>query len=382
MPAFNGQLRPNEIYASIYNMILSQEVFSDNIYDTKASLVDQARVDGGLYGDTKLYYSTDVLRSRPWLNDGEAANLLNLYRPKDPEVQAIVLDQFRQICLTVDNYLSKRAWGDEYAFQQFNSVMLGWIRDTKRVYDSTLYNSYIGTAETDIGEQSITITLPIVEGDAEATSREQGAAIAKRMSDLLVDLEDVTRNYNDYGHLRSYNSNDLIAVWNSEQVNKINKYTLPVLYHKENFIDKLGEYTLPARYFGTPNTAAGTTPYTNLSIRSLIETDYTVNGETTHVFPGELLPDGAEYEAGVTYTEDSTILFKLMHKKSVPYMSAFEVATDFFNPKSLTETHYLTFGYNTIEYLKNYPYITVRGVNAGAGSGVPTRSVKATKASK
>lgn len=363
MPTFNGQLRPNEIYASIYNMILSQEVFSDNIYDTKASLVDQARVDGGLYGDTKLYYSTDVLRSRPWLNDKEAANLLNIYRPKDPEVQAIVLDQFRTICLTVDNYLSKRAWGDEYAFQQFNSVMLGWIRDTKRVYDSTLYNSYIGTAETNIGEQSITIILPVVGGDTEATMKEQGAAIAKRMSDLLVDLEDVTRKYNDYGHLRSYNSNDLIAVWNSEQVNKINKYTLPVLFHKENFIDKLGEYTLPARYFGRTNADAGTTPEPNLSIRSLIETDYTVSGETTHVFPGELLPGGAEYEAGVTYTEDHTILFKLMHKRSVPYMSAFEVATDFFNPKSLTETHYLTFGYNTIEYLKNYPYITVRGLN-------------------
>lgn len=381
MPAFNGQLRPNEIYASIYNMILSQEVFSDNIYDTKASLVDQARVDGGLYGDTKLYYSTDVLRSRPWLNDKEAANLLNIYRPKDPEVQAIVLDQFRTICLTVDNYLSKRAWGDEYAFQQFNSVMLGWIRDTKRVYDSTLYNSYIGTAETNIGEQSITITLPVVGGDTEATMKEQGAAIATRMSDLLVDLEDVTRKYNDYGHLRSYNSNDLIAVWNSEQVNKINKYTLPVLFHKENFIDKLGEYTLPARYFGTTNADAGTTPQTNLSIRSLIETDYTVSGETTHVFPGELLPGGAEYEAGVTYTEDPTILFKLMHKRSVPYMSAFEVATDFFNPKSLTETHYLTFGYNTIEYLKNYPYITVRGVNAGGGVPAATKSA-ATKSVK
>lgn len=382
MPTFNGQLRPNEIYASIYNMILSQEVFSDNIYDTKASLVDQARVDGGLYGDTKLYYSTDVLRSRPWLNDKEAANLLDIYRPKDPEVQAIVLDQFRQICLTVDNYLSKRSWGDEYAFQQFNSVMLGWIRDTKRVYDSTLYNSYIGTAETNIGEQSITITLPVVGGDTEATMKEQGAAIATRMSDLLVDLEDVTRKYNDYGHLRSYNSNDLIAVWNSEQVNKINKYTLPVLFHKENFIDKLGEYTLPARYFGTTNAEAGTTPQTNLSIRSLIETDYIVSGETMHVFPGELLPGGAEYKAGVTYTEDPTILFKLMHKRSVPYMSAFEVATDFFNPKSLTETHYLTFGYNTIEYLKNYPYITVRGVN-NAGGGVPSATKSAaTKSTK
>ena len=57
MPAFAGKLNPNEIYGAIYNMIISQQVFADNIFDTKASLVDMSRVDGGLYGDTKLFYS-------------------------------------------------------------------------------------------------------------------------------------------------------------------------------------------------------------------------------------------------------------------------------------------------------------------------------------
>lgn len=349
-------------------MIISQEVFSDNIYDTKASLVDRARVDGGLYGDTKLYYSTDVLRSYPWLNDREAANLLNIYRPNAPEVQAINLDVFRQIPLTVDEYLSKRAFSDQYSFSQFNSVMLGWMRDTKRVYDSTTYNTYLGTAETVIGQQSIIITLPVVEGDTEATMKEQGAAIAARMSDLLVDLEDVTRDYNDYGHLRSYDSNDLIAVWNSAKVNKINKYVLPVLYHKENFIDKLGEFTLPSRYFGNINTSAGTANPGNITIRSLVEADYTVgtgdDAVVTHVFAGDLVPGGASYAANQTYTVDNTILFKLVHKRSIPYMSAFQVGTSFFNPKSLTENHYTTWGHNTLEYLKNYPMITVRGVQA------------------
>lgn len=347
-------------------MIISQEVFSDNIYDTKASLVDRARVDGGLYGDTKLYYSTDVLRSYAWLNDKEAANLLNVYRPNAPEVQAIYLDVFRSIPLTVDNYLSKRAWSTESSFSQFNSVMLGWMRDTKRVYDSTTYNAYIGTAESSVGQQSIDVTLPVVANDPEATNRAQGAAIAARMSDLLVNLEDVTRDYNDYKHLRSYNSNELIAVWNSKQVNKINKYVLPVLYHKENFIDKLGEFTLPSRYFGKINTSAGTAPTGNTNVRSLVEADYTVgSGEsavTTHVFAGDLVPAGAAYAANQTYTNDDTILFKLIHKRSVPYMSAFQVGTSFFNPKSLTENHYTTWGHNTLEYLKNYPMITVRGV--------------------
>lgn len=108
MATFTGQLRSNEIFAALYNMIISQQVFADNLADNY-TLVDKARVDGGLYGDTKLYYSTDVLKSAPWGNDAEATNLLALHRPEAPECQAIVLDQFRQICLTVDNYLSKRA---------------------------------------------------------------------------------------------------------------------------------------------------------------------------------------------------------------------------------------------------------------------------------
>ena len=122
---FNGQLRANEIYSAIFNAIISQTVFADNIAGTKSALVDRARVDGSMYGDTKLYYATDVLKSTAWGNDAEAENLLKLHRPKAPDCQKITLDVFRKIALTVDNYLSKRAWGTEGAFSDFNSVMLG-----------------------------------------------------------------------------------------------------------------------------------------------------------------------------------------------------------------------------------------------------------------
>ena len=321
MATWNGQLRSNEIFAALYNMLISQQTFADNIYDTKATLADMSRVDGSLYGDTRLYYSTDILKSVPWGNDAEAANLLALHRPEAPEVQAIHLDQFRQISLTVDNYLSKRAWGTEGAFSSFNSVMLGWIRDTKRVYDSTLFNTYIGTAASGVGRQTITVNLPVEEGDTEATNRLQASAIAEAAANLLVDLEDVTRDFNDYGNLRSYSSDDLVFVWNSAAVSKISKYDTPTLFHKDGLIDKFAEHTLPARYFGNVNAVGGTTSGANTSVRSLIEADY---GDV-HVFPGELLPGGVAYNANVTYTEDPTILFKVMHKRSVPFMSAFEV---------------------------------------------------------
>lgn len=377
MPNFTGTLNSNEIFAAIYNMIISQQVFADNIYETKSTLADMSRVDGSLYGDTKLYYSTDVLKSFEWTGDAEAQNLLKLHRPEAPECQAITIDTFRMIPLTVDNYLSKRAWGTEGAFSAFNSQMLGWMRDTKRVYDATMFNSYVGTTTSLVGKQNKTITLPAEPDDVddyntEAYNRIVAQTLAAEMADLIVDLEDVSRDYNDYGNLRSFSADDLVFVWNSEQVNKIKKLDLPTIFHKEGLIDKFAEHTLPARYFGNVNASGGTTSGTNITVRSLIEKDYnTVEPNQVgydpkkHVFPGDLLPANTAYSANETYSEDPSIVCKIYHKDSIPFMTAFETGTEFFNPRALTETHYLIWGYNGLEYLKNYPFITVKINQAG-----------------
>ena len=380
--AFNGTLNQNEIFAALYNMIISQQVFADNIYDTKSTLADMSRVDGTLYGDTKLYYSTDVLKSFEWTNDAEAQNLLKLHRPQAPEVQAITIDQFRMIPLTVDNYLSKRAFATEGAFSAFNSQMLGWMRDTKKVYDATMFNSFVGTHVAGLeddgkgAKQNVIIALPGEPDSAddyntEAYNRIVAQTVAASMADLIVDLEDVSRDYNDYGNLRSYNVNDLVFVWNSEWVNKIKKLDLPTIFHKDGLIDKFAQHTLPARYFGNINTSSGAVGGTNLTVRSLIEKDYnTVEpnevgyDEAKHVFPGDLLPANTAYDAYETYSEDGDIVFKVYHKNSIPFMTAFETGTEFFNPRSLTSTHYLIWGYNTLESIKNYPFITARATHS------------------
>lgn len=373
---YAGKLNANEIFASIFNMIISQQVFADNIKGTKSSLVDAARVDGSMYGDTKLYYATDVLRSYAWGGDAEAANLLALDRPEDPKCQAITLDVFRQIRLTVDNYLTKRAWSTENAFNEFNSVMLGWIRDTKKVYDSTTYNAFIGTYETAEGKQTQTVTLPTDATNKEAENRLQAQAIATKVADILVDLEDVSRDYNDYENLRSYSADDFRYVWNAEWVNKIRKLDLPTIFH-DGFMDKFAEYTLPARYFGDIVVKGTAVTSDGVSYRSLIEQDVTLaedytfkgktiaSGQKLHLFAGDLIPNKialASTSAVLvpSYKENSSIVCKIVHKSAVPYMSGFEAGTSFFNPRSLTENHYLTFAHNTIEALHDKPFITVK----------------------
>jgi len=380
-------LNPNEIFASIANMIISQEVFADNLGKHQA-LVDKARVDGGLFGDKKLYYASDVLKSQAWGADSEAANLLALHRPQDPAVQDITLDVFRQISLTVDNYLSKRAWSTEGAFSSFQSVMLGWMRDTKRVYDGTLYNVFIGTTETTTGEQDVSCDITTARGSAsteEEANRLEAEAIAQCIADLLVKMGDYSRDYNDYQYLRSYANEDIKVIWNADFVNKIRKIDLPTMFHKEGLVDKFDEDIMPSRYFGRPVAAGdkgsgkmigsdGTYDNTKGTLRAKVEKDIGTGSGTAsagtaaqHVFPGDLIPNGVTVKASGDFEEDEVyvatddVICKVLVKLP-PMMSAFEVGTSFFNPKSLTENHYLTWGHNTLEYLKNYPFITIKAI--------------------
>ena len=387
MPAaFLGQLNSNEITGAIFNMIISQEVYADNLKGTKSELVDHFKVDGSLYGDTKLYYSSDVLKSHAWGNDAEAANLLALDRPAAPKVQKIVIDQFRQIRLTVDYYLSKRAWSTESAFAQFTSVMLGWIRGTKRVTESRLINTFVGTTKTTQGKQAITVDVTTAVGSTtgEEKNRLEAQAIAQTIADLYAELEDTTRDYNDYGHLRSYDEDDVMVIMNTKYLNKILKIDTPTIFHADALKDKLNQYKLTPKYFGVPIVSGNIASYTdsgsgsagkpitsagvyapgngnaNGTLRSLVEQDFTVSGTTYHVFPADELPVGAAVTGSSNvYIEDDTIIAKVVHKRSIPFMSAFEVGTSFFNPRSLTENHYLTWGYSKPDYLANYPFITI-----------------------
>ena len=342
MSTFTGQLKSNEIFSALYNMIISQDVFADNIKGD--DLVSKARIDGTLYGDTKLYYATDCLKSSEWGNDAEAENLLALHRPQPPKTQAITLDKFRQISLTVDDYLSKRAWSTEGAFGAFNSVMKGWLSDTKKVYDGTTYNAYIGTVETSVGKQTQSVS---------ATVAADGQQLAEALANIITEMTDYNRDYTDNGFLRRYSEGELKIVFNSKYINKIKNVDLPVIFDNAGLKATFDKTVLPARYFGTINKNQTTADGTNT--RSLIEQEI---GES-HYFAGDLIKSGEKAPAGTSYQQSDAVICKIFTVLP-PYMSAFEVGTSFFNPKSLTENDYLTFGHNTIEYLEDKPCVTIK----------------------
>lgn len=365
--AFTGTLNANEIFASIFNMIISQHVFSDNIVH-KYSLVERFRVDGTLYGDTKLFYAPDALQTTKWGADAEATNLLQLHRPKAPQCQKVTINIFRQISLTIDNYLTKRAWADEYAFSMFNSVMVGMMSTTKEVYENTLFNTFVGTTESNKGYQLQEAKLSDYEAvtDLEAKARLRAQRIAKTLADIFVELGDYSRDWNDYANIRAYDEDSFIIVGNSKYMNEITYLDLPTIFHQDGLSAKDKMVLLPSRYFGVPVTVGESAVVADgTTIRSLIEQDITLTaGGIQHVFAGDLIPTGvtvASTSAIVypAYTQRDDIICKIIHKNGIPFMSAFEAGTSFFNPKSLTENRYLTFGHSELDYLADYPFITL-----------------------
>lgn len=396
MANFTGQLRTNSVFSALYNMILGQVVFADN-FQKHQTLVEQSKESAGLFGDQKLFYAAQVLDSEVWRgHDTEAADLLNVKRPAAPACQALVIDNFRMVWVSTDEYLSKRAWSTESAFADFTSVIIDMISQAKKIHEGTLYNTFIGTDETSVGAQSRSVDLrsassgqPLYGLTGLEKYRMKGTLIAEHLADLLVEMGDYSKNFNDYQYLRSYADENIKVVWNAKFANELRKVDMPTIFHKENLVDKFEQEVLPERYFGITITSSNISNYSastpttgkpidsddgaytpgvgnaNGKVCSRVERTVTVGGTDYHVLPGDELPAGAtvgaskDFDLGEAFIPDPTIICKVMVKLP-PMLTAFETSTSFYNPRGLMTNRYLIWGYSTLEHLKNYPMITIR----------------------
>lgn len=386
-PVTEVKLNQNKITAALFNMIISQQVFDNGIANTE--LADRFRVDGTLYGDTKLYHSFDIGAPEDWLDDAEAADLLKLNRNKSGKTQSVTMGVYKIISITTDQYLSKQAFMAEGTFAEYTSFLKGSLRKIKRVYDRALINNKIGTMSPSTTRCDITVTTP-KGATTEETNRLEAQTLAARIVELKADLEDNNRDFNALDYLRSYPASDFIAVWNVKQHAKITKLDLPTIFHKEIDADgSFTEYDLPAKWFGSMASADYTlttsaTPNNRIAQSGWYDvttTNVTMvkkpTANTVFLWAGDEIPyKGQVYNdyvrnTSVTvastkitkdlfYTVDSSIAFVLIHKDALPFMSGFETATEFFNQRSLTNNNYLIFGHNNLEFLEEYPRIRIK----------------------
>ena len=389
---FTGTLNTNEFYAGLFNAYRLITTFSDGLDALDDSLANRFRSDGGMYHDKSVFTDMDVLMSREW--DPSDTNVLAPELTVAPVQEEIVVDQKRQLAIYTEQFLAKRSWMSPEVFDAFNSVVQSQVGNTKKLYEQRLVDVFIGTESTSVGQQaqSIDVTTAVGAATGEEANRLAAQAIATGIANIMTQVKDSTRDFNDYEFVKAFNESDLMIIWNAELYNKILYTDLPTIYHKEDLL-KNG-YRLPARYFGSATaagTANGTTDraYGEYKIRTDASGNYSASGAyLKNVFPGDILPSGTPIVAHTTalttgswtttyngrgytftvystvhaYTEDSSIICKIIHKNGVRYLSSFETSTEFWNPKNLSTNRYLTWMFANPVHLASYPFITVSQV--------------------
>jgi hypothetical protein len=336
-------LNPNKAYSALFNMI-SRIVTHGNYIANKSvtKLADKARIEGAEFGDTVIYRASDLLKSREF--DPDDANVLDPEQIAKIKEQPIVMEVFRQIGLTLPtSFLAKQACDAEGSWAAMASVLEGLLRDTKDFHDGRTYNVFLGT---DKGYKSdATTEQKVVVGS-------DGKTIATNVVKLVNELGDGTRDYNEYGFMRSYNKGDLKFVWNADYLAQINYQELPAVFHDEALKAIFSEENvLPGKYFGKLNDAKDTSVATD---RAAEECE--INGVV--YYPGDLIPAGKTIKGISTYTADSTIVGKV-YSELPPFMSGIDTASEFNNVKNFSRNLYLTWGHNTLEHLKDCPSITL-----------------------
>lgn len=397
--AFKGQLTPNKIVAGLYNAIIAHYTETNNIKSMASKLVDMFRMDGTVYGDKYLYTALDINKTREFT--GTDYNV-QMPEPFDaPYTQAITIDTFRQTAVTISEYLSRSAWENEYSFSNFIGVLLAFLEDTKRVYETSLVNTYVGSTSTSLGKQTQIITFEADSAGVEANNRIYAQTIAKTVADVVVDLTNPSRDYNDIGFMRSYNPEDLVCIFPASKKNAITYLDEPTIFHKDGLFGNLENVVLPDNYFLTAISEAVPfdTPESTATLYAIKEMDCTYFFKSgaggadsytrvVHYFPGNYIAkkvaiidikgntrtaalasyklDGAstattdDFMPGDVGVIDDTVLVKILSKDSIKFMSGFSVGTSFWNPKSLSTNHYLTWSHSSLDYLKDKPFITLK----------------------
>lgn len=380
MAKFNGTLGQNKVLFSqitgaLYNMIINQQVETRTIGKGMASLIDEATRDVGLYGDRILKYFTDMLRVYDYEPDGtDQLNVLKTYRPAPPICQQMVVDTAKFIPLTLDDYLTKQGFADKATFGSFNAVMENWLKNTKKVYLAKEYNVFVGTTVAAGAAQTINVPLSDLADattsvEAEAMSRRNAQAIAEAVANVMVAMtEDASRDYNDLGIEACYDKEDLLMVWNAEELNKITLVDLPTMYNDNEILGALKQNIrrLPAKYFGQAENPTGTNDITANGTRNFRFMHQTVVGGKVYQ-AGDVIPAGTKVYTGATKTLDipyydemaHPVLVKIIHKDAAPVLAGFETTTEFWNPSNLSRNDYLHFLYNSFDRFTGYPWVSV-----------------------
>lgn len=301
-------LNVNKFLGALTNLITYVEVADVLKLDT-LKLNKICKKNDIKYGDGKVIRSADIPTVA---NMPTVSTVLTTVSPVVNE-EYISLSGFKTIQLTINKFLLRGAFLNEYELGDFTSYLLKTMRASKQAHIFDQLVNLIDTYTPTNAEQTKTITMFNTTGLLDPMQLQMAQtyntnAFIKELLKVQAKLNTPYNKFNDNSQTEIISNDDMVLVATDELSNDLLVDTFAKLFNS-------GKITEKFQY-----------------------------GESV-VIPSDLLTN-----LGATF------LCYLAHKDKFQYGYAFEVATEFFDPSTLNVNNFLHFAYY-IGSVKAYPCI-------------------------
>lgn len=240
-------LTQNEFVGSLTNLAI-QTLVNKTIADTASPLVQSCMFDAVEYGDKALMISVDTLAVTDY---SDQSSLLSVVKPTLDE-QALSTTDKKKIQVTLNRYLMKGAFANEYSIADAFAVILSMLQKTKNIYMYkkvvNAYETYAGGLENNgttkpmLATQTKTINMVDVsavtgEADKKAAREFNSNQIYKALLELQQGMCSPTRLYNELGFETMSNPDDLKLVINGYFMNEMIVETMATLLNSSKISD-------------------------------------------------------------------------------------------------------------------------------------------------
>lgn len=242
-------LTQNEFVGSLTNLAIVTLV-NKTVADTTTPLVQSCLFDAVDYGDKALMISVDTLE----VGDYSATSSLLTTKAPTLDEQALSTTDKKKIQVTLNRYLMKGAFANEYSISEAFAVILSMLKKTKDIYlykkCVSAYENYNGGLNNDgtvkpmLETQTVTIDLVDVtkltdQGQIAAARQQNSNAIYRTLMGIFQGMTSPTRLYNELGFETLSSPDDIKAILNARFMNLMITDTLASLFNSSKISDQI-----------------------------------------------------------------------------------------------------------------------------------------------
>jgi len=391
--AFSGTLNSNKWISGLYNAYKYILTISGNLkFDDR--ITSMFRQEADLYHDKYVVTDVDVLDFSADYDTSLGStqlNVLALEQRGSVKQQELSLNINKYLGFTQGPWFKKQVWGSPDVYETFESTLLAQQINTIKLFEEQMVKQTIGcTLKGDTTKQNVTVTFATSTGtgktdettsvtttftNAEELIRLNATKFFEKVNEVLIDLAEPSRDYNDNGYYKNFKSDELVMFISSKYYVDFCK-AAPIMMRDSGDFKKIfdGAIVLHEKYFGTDwaKGAAINSTYVDTSTHKLksagqgkarFANEYTIsstNYKIGEVVPNDLVIEGSGKYLYDLYLVDDSKICKIFAKDGVKYLVRIDSEQEEFrNPKARVTNMYTFYEAGKPMILAGKPAITI-----------------------